>query len=312
MDGERNHELLRSYLLGELPEEEMDRLEQELFEDDELFDLCEALEADLLAAYDRGELTAAEKEQVRRRLASSPAGEERLALARSLNTAAREVQRTAVSVVPFRRRVPLPRRASGWAALAAAALLVAVGTWFVRPALEQGGPSKVTNKIATHATKPIGTSVSRQQRGVHGAKEQVAQQPPRTKPDLTPPREERAATLPPARHEPVTTFFTLSLATLRGAEEVQKSAIPANAELVEIQVDLEGLEDYRSFDAAVKSETEGTVWEKKGLTPKRLDWGTALVLKIPAQRLTTGLYDLAVTAGTETLTTKFEVLRENQ
>src|SRR5262245_44273053 len=104
----RNTELLRSYLLGELPEEEVARLERRLIEDDELFDLCEAVEADLLAAADRGELTAVEKEQVRRRLASSPAGQRRFALARSLNTAAREPQRTMPPPLPFRNRVPLP------------------------------------------------------------------------------------------------------------------------------------------------------------------------------------------------------------
>ncbi len=301
MDGDlQNTELLRSYLLGELPEEEMDRLEQGLIEDDELFDLCEALEADLLAAYDRGELTAAEKEQVRRRLASSPAGEGRLALARSLNTAAREAQRTAVSVVPFRRRTALfPRlTTSRWAALAAAAVLLLVLGLPRRDNLQPNPPPQPPPKQPVLQPPP-------KQPVPQPPPEPTVPQPP---PEPTTPQQEEQA----SRHEPVKTVFVLSLATLRGAEDVQKSAIPANAELVEIQVDLEGLEDYRSFDAAVKSETEGTVWEKKGLTPKRLDWGTALVLKIPAQRLTTGLYDLAVTAGTETLTTKFEVLRENQ
>jgi hypothetical protein len=194
--------------------------------------------------------------------------------------------------------------------LAAAALLVAVGAWFVRPALEQGGPAQATNTIATHA-KPIETSASRQQRGVQEAEKRVAQQP-QTKPDHASQREERAAVQPPARHEPVKAVFALSLATLRGAEDIQKFPVPPKTELVEVQVDLEGLEDYRSFDAAVKSETKETVWEKQGLKPKRVDWGTALVLEIPAQRLTTGLHELTVTAGTEKLTQEFEIVRENQ
>ena len=66
------------------PEEEADRLEQRLLAEDELFELAEAVEADLLAAADRGELTPAERERVQQRLAASPRGRERLALARVL------------------------------------------------------------------------------------------------------------------------------------------------------------------------------------------------------------------------------------
>src|ERR1700710_2428723 len=81
-------ELLRGYLLGELPEEEAERLERRLLAEDDLFELSEALEADLLAACARGELDATERERVLRRLASSPSGRERLALARALNAPA--------------------------------------------------------------------------------------------------------------------------------------------------------------------------------------------------------------------------------
>src|SRR6185295_1377948 len=87
-------------------------------------------------------------EQVHRRLAATPAGRERLALARSLNTAAREPRWKTVLLLPFRRFVPLPRLASGLAALAAAVLLVAVGVRFALPMLQKSGPSKVTGTSA--------------------------------------------------------------------------------------------------------------------------------------------------------------------
>ncbi len=102
-------ELLRSYLLGELPEEEADRLEQRLLAEDELFELSEAVEADLLAACARGELAPAERERVQQRLASSPRGRERLALAHALNTLAGSSGRAAAPVVLFPRRAATPR-----------------------------------------------------------------------------------------------------------------------------------------------------------------------------------------------------------
>src|SRR3569832_962282 len=92
-------ELLRSYLLGQLPEDEADRLERRLLAEDELFELSEAVEADLLAEYAQGGLAPAERERVQRRLASSPQGRERLMLARSLSELAGRDRQTAV--LPF-------------------------------------------------------------------------------------------------------------------------------------------------------------------------------------------------------------------
>ena len=147
------------------------------------------------------------------------------------------------------------------------------------------------------------------------AKAPVAQQP-RTEPNRAPQRDERAAAQPPARPEPVKAVFTLSLAALRGAEDVEEFRIPPGVELVEVQLDLEGLEEYKSFHAAVRSlekEHENVmVWEKGGLAPQPLEWGTALVLEIPASRLTAGSYRVVVTAGTEELAKDFEVVGESQ
>src|SRR5258708_5288613 len=86
----QDDELLRSYLLGKLPDEDADQLERRLLAEDGLFALAEAMELDLLAAVDRGTFTPAEREQILRRLAASPHGRERLALARSLNVLAAE------------------------------------------------------------------------------------------------------------------------------------------------------------------------------------------------------------------------------
>jgi hypothetical protein len=171
----------------------------------------------------------------------------------------------------------------------------------------------VANKIATPG-KRAGTAVPRPE--VPVAKAPVVQQP-RTEPNRAPQQDERVAAQPPERHEPVKVVLMLSLATLRGAEDdVQKLHIPPDTELVEVQLDLEGLEEYKSFHAAVRSlekEHENvTVWEKGGLALQPLEWGTALVLEIPASRLTVGSYRVVVTAGSEELPQDFEVVGENQ
>jgi hypothetical protein len=329
MNGDlQDNELLRSYLLGRLAEEEAARLEGKLLEDDELFALCEAVEADLLAAYDRRELVTADEEQVGNRLASSAAGRKRLALARFLNAAAGESRQKAASVLPFGRRaapfqqkaasvlpfgrhaVPFQRLTNRWAALAAAVLLAVIGVlWWAQPMRQQDSPPKLATNIPTPG-KPAGTAAPRQTPEAPVAKAPVTQHP-QTEPERSSQRDERAATKPPERSEPVKFAFALSLATLRGAEDVEEFPIPAGTELVEIQLDLEGVEGRKPYHATVRSQSNEMVWEKGGLAPKRLDWGRVIALDIPSENLPSGLYEVTLTpTGTEPLTQEFKVIRE--
>jgi hypothetical protein len=239
-----DEELLRSHLLGKLPDPEAELLEQRLIEDDDLFKQGEALETDLLAAADRGELAPEERGRVLRRLASSRQGRERFAFARSLNAAADHYFAAAWRriILAFLRPAGA-RKAAFWPAVAAAAaaLIVAISLLVV----------------------------------------------PRA---------------------PVEATFMLSLANLRSAEEVQKIQVQADADFVVLQLDIEGWEDAGSFHAAVRKKSAGTVWQSD-LQPQRLSWGPALVLRIPAERLTAGRYEVTVKAGSEDMTQDFVVVR---
>ncbi|HEX9945730.1 MAG TPA: hypothetical protein VGG03_27290 [Thermoanaerobaculia bacterium] len=316
----QDDELLRSYLLGELPEQEADRLERRLLEDDELFELGEALEADLLAACGRGELAPEERERVLRRLASSPQGRERLALACSLNAAVDHLsvaEPEKAPVVPFfRRTVAFPQAGARRVALAAAILLAVIGVfWLALRTFQENGPATrvtQTHEISPPASRPRPAAPERSAPPAASAPAPAPEEPRTEEPDRLARKEEPVAPAHPERHEPVKAVFPLSLAVLRGAEDVEELRVPPGTEIVEIQLDLEGLEDRKSFQATVRSKEAGTVWEKSGLEPRRLDWGTALVLEIPAERLSSGTYEIAVTAGTEELTQKFAVVRENR
>lgn len=282
-------ELLRSYLLGEIPEREADLLERRLLEDDDLFELCEAIEADLLAACARGELASAERERVLRRLAASPQGRERFAQARALNTVADEQPQTGravkpAPVVPFPRRVSVPIYwRTRWAAALAASLLVLVGLFALLQQLRLDGASP-------HAPRrPQATRITETLR--------PAETPAPPQAGTPAPREPRPS---PGDHlaqnqpEPFKAFLQLSLATLRDAGELQKFTVPAGEGVVEIQVDLEGFEDFKAFQASVRDQGKGTIWKKSGLEPRRLDWGSVLVLDLPAERLPAGRYEVRV------------------
>jgi hypothetical protein len=285
-------ELLRGYLLGDLPGPEAERLELRLLADDDLFDLMEALEAELLAAAGRGELAPAERERVLRRLASSPEGRERLALARSLNTLADQASEG--TVVPFRGREAHPKAVRHWLALAAAAFLALVGLfWFSQRTPHSGDSAPVVVVETPAPAKP-------------------AQPPPAVAP-VAPPKDrlaDKREEIPPVRKpEPVRAVLQIALTTLRGAEEeAEPFPLPANTEVAEIQVDVEGLTG--PFHAAVRGKDGGTLWEKSNLEATKK--GTLLVLEVPAKDLTPGHYEVAVTAGSDPeVTREIEVIRQD-
>lgn len=87
-DTERDR-LLTRYLLGDLREDDADRLEERLLGEPELFETAEAVEGELLDAFARGELTPREHELFEGRLLRSERVRDRLATARALSRVAR-------------------------------------------------------------------------------------------------------------------------------------------------------------------------------------------------------------------------------
>lgn len=298
-------ELLRSYLLGELPEPEADRLERRLLEEDKLFLHAEAVEADLLADCDRGGLAPEERERVLQRLASSPRGRERLALARSLNAAADDA--LAAPAVRFFRRATtsLQRTPARWASLAAAALLVVSGAlWLARTSFPPP-----TSSISGPVEPGISDLSPTPEPEVPGPS---AEPEPTTEPDHLAQEEGHDLPLPPERREPLKAAFELSLITLRDAEQAaEKFEVPQGTEIIEIKLYLEHLEGA-SFQTTIRNLETGDVWSKAGLKPRTSESDAFLVLEVPAKRLPAGHYQVTVSAGDEGESKDFDVVRDNE
>jgi len=287
----QDDELLRSYLLGKLPEEDADTLEQRLLAEDDLFDLAEAVEMDLLAAADRGAFTLEEREEVLRKLAATPRGLERLAFARSLNTVADETD-VARTVVPFPPRTqPFPRPVIHWMALAASLVMVTGLGWFAWQNREQAPDTtrRITVLTPAPAPRPLPPS-------------------PTPAPSL-PTKMSKSSPNRPAIKKVPTAVMTLSFLNVRGDEAGQRLELSPDDRRVEIQIyDVDG--DAKSFDVVVRSRAQGTsIMEKKGLKPRALLSGRGLVLRIPAEQFPEGRYEIAVTPqGGEETVQDFEVV----
>jgi CHAT domain-containing protein/cytochrome c-type biogenesis protein CcmH/NrfG len=80
-----NSEKLTQYLLGEMPEEEKQQLEEKYFSDDELYDELLAAERDLIDRYVQKELSRAEQERFEQYFLSAPGRRRKLRFAISLH-----------------------------------------------------------------------------------------------------------------------------------------------------------------------------------------------------------------------------------
>lgn len=80
---EANDAVFVRYLLGELPDEDRDRLEDEYLEDDSVHERLLAVECELIDAYVRGDLSPDERRHFEDRFIATPEGREKVAHARS-------------------------------------------------------------------------------------------------------------------------------------------------------------------------------------------------------------------------------------
>jgi hypothetical protein len=272
-------EILRSYLLRELPEGEADAVERRLLADDAFFALAEAVEGDLVAACARGELPLEEQKKVLRWLSVSPRGKSRLAVAEGLvalakgATATQAVRKAAVIPFPSSRR---SAAASGFAALAAsirrmlepqapAFRLVAMACLAL--AVMAGGL-----RLVMQTARPGVTSENRASAAMRHA---------------TPP----AAHSAPAALQPL--VFQLATSFVRSGQEKRAVlSIPAGTKSVEIDLPLNAAEPYSRYRATLlDATTEAQVWQGE-LPLSSTAQGPMVVVSLPASRLPQGSYSL--------------------
>lgn len=272
-------ELIRRYLLGELPGGEREELEKRLLSEDDLFELAEAVEADVLEDYGRGELSAGQREQVARYLAASPEGRLRLAVLRGLSATAAG-KAPAGRLLAFPTIAPELERPQVRAAALAAMLVMAVGAFLLmrwQPKLPIG---QAQNRFPTETAAPLLTPPA------PTPPDRVAAVPTPT-PSIPP-------TPTPAPSPSRTFIATLALMSLRGAEEIQSFDIPALADVFELRLTLpEGDRGYPSYQVAVRQDATGEeVTGNEGLRVKQS--AGQLVLRVDASRFEHGRYSLTV------------------
>ena len=118
--------LLRNYLLGTLPQERAERLEERLLKDDEFIERLSLIEDELIEDYARNALGAGERQQFEKYFLSNPKRRRKLMLVRGLRKYTVDIGHVSTVDRAPARRWYFPLLSPQWAA-AAAVVLVALG-----------------------------------------------------------------------------------------------------------------------------------------------------------------------------------------
>lgn len=298
-EGRQNQEYFAQYLLGELPEEERARLEQEYFDDDEFFQQLLVAEGELIDAYVRGELGGRRRERFEASFLSSPRQRERVEIARALVDYA---TRSSVAVTPIaQRREPAgwwrsllaPSGINNWAirlALAAAVLVIAVGS-----SLFIVNNARLRNQVERIQAERA-EILSREQE----LRQQVAEQDADNKrlaDELQRERGERESLeqeMARAERSALNAItFILTPGLVRGADEPKRLIIPRGAGVVRINIDFEQ-GNYKSYRATLETIDGKRIWSRGSLAARSNNAGKFVTLESPARLFDGGSYILTL------------------
>jgi hypothetical protein len=299
MSGEIEQTTATRFLLGELAEDEQERLERRLLEDGAAGEAVAAAEDDLLDAYAAGEPPRRQRLAFERRLRGSAALRRRAAFARALARATGAGSTTGAGR-PAGVVVPGPGLRRGFAAplaglAAAASLLLAVACGWL---LWRG--TAMTERLASLETEAAVLTVERDalaarsgelDRRLTGERAAAAE----IEAELAA-RDRRLAELQAelerrsAAPAPVTASFVLS-AALRSEFGSRRLELAPGVERVRLTLDVGTREDYPSYLAVITGPADREVWSQRGLPPAAGAAGTAVDLTLPAAVLADGRHE---------------------
>ncbi len=292
-----DQKLVVRYLLGQLPEEEQQRLEERAFSDQEYLRNVLAVERDLIDEYVRGELSAVERQQFEKLFLASPERRRKVEFARALTSlvseapqpekagrpAEPEASRLESLVAFLRGSNPILQYS-----LAAASLFFVIGgLWLIT------GNLRMREQIA-------GLEAERRERQerLEALENQVAGALARGDELAAQLRQERsresARQLQRERSEGRPTVFSLALlpGLPRGAADRPTLVLPRSARLARLDVGLEPGDEYGRFRAELRTRDGREIFIQNNLKARRA--GQTVTMDMPATILDPGEYELAL------------------
>jgi hypothetical protein len=309
-----NDQTIIQYLLGSLPEEETERVEELSFIDDEFAVRLSAAENDLIDAYVRGKLSGEKLERFNSHYLASPKRRKKVKTAKVFHAYAENAVATGQVVLapgspqtdaksvkpsPHLRRLPFtfPRLA-----LTAAAVLVLLGVgWLVfelsrlRSQIDQAQATRIALEQREKELQGLLEQQRLASSAIEKELEQVREEKERVERQIALERQIAGSKSPSSPANLNILPFILT-APARTAGQVAAITIPSGTDFVVLQAELEP-DDYPSYNAELLYQP-GKIsagWKRERLKSRALGESRVIDIVIPANLLKSREYLLAVT-----------------
>lgn len=311
-----------AYLLGESPEEELQRFERRYLNDENLFQELQEIEDELVDDYVAGTLSVERRAAFEQYFLRWPERRDKVEFARAITErarlwkqsrptevvssaqvaeqrtskpGARQKQAKVLRLKRWLRPVPAWRQ---WGAIAAAVLfaVTSVGLWSKVSQLQRELVStreQQTALVQSEAQSRTGaatlqTELSAEQKQSQALEEKID-------------HIEKLASLDgPGRVVygiQIGIEYLIDSSKGEGTRKTKTLLIPARAQLVRLGLEFEKT-DFQTFKATLRRADRSAVWSRGGLKARAAGTNQSVTLAIPADRLPAGDYDLVVSGVT--------------
>ncbi len=307
-----NHTLIVNYLLGCLPEAELDSLEKRYLQDQDLFEELQEIEDELIDDYACGALTPEQRSLFEKYFLRSAERLQKLAFAQAMTERAIAWKRpTEISIDAddtkesnesirnardlFRHNYwtkPVPEWRQ-WGAIAAALLFaIAAGLLWLRNRelrheliAANANSAKLRQELDAQSAlnAETKTQLSTEQRQLQALESQVNQLQTRN------PDETRNAII----NVILGVDYLVQVTRGDSDKKIKTLDVPANARLVRVGLEFHKV-PFESFSVLLRRADKSVVWRRGGLKSNVVENRQRLMLAIPAENLTAGTYDLVL------------------
>ena len=294
---------IQRYLLGELTESEQTALEQEYFNDQQLFEQIVEVENELVDKYARGLLSSATHGRFKKYYLDHAQRQERARFAEALQATLDQAKVVEVaastSTETFMERLSAALRGPrlAWAFSIAVLLIAVLAGWFF---IE-------TRRLRQELARTESDRVAREERE-RGLQQQIANEQQRTEKlseelERLQMQQGLASPLPSPEDKLASTFATLIL-KIGGTRSADggppaQLRIPAGTAQVRLQLNLRE-NNYSRYQAVLQSAGGNTIFTSRQMSAVNKKTGANLALVVPARMFTSGDYILTLRGVSKT------------
>jgi len=298
------------FLLGDLPEESRTHIEENFFKDDRFYSQLLALQEELADDYVHKRLSSSDRAKFESSFLKSLRRRQRVEFAAAFSKALTKPEEpvavkneTGVGWLESVRVffTPMVRLTAVTTALVLALLVGASWLWIENRRLAKDvQQAKMRNESLTQAAGVSDAESVRKQQDLE--REIAALRSKGGEMETTLAQKERELeALKRARTVDRSTGIARAIASFvlqpgltRGTDEPERLVIPAAAQSIQVQLDLEREENFQSYVAEIRTARGNLAWSKSGLTLQKTTYGRAAVLTIPATVVSNGEYEITL------------------